>query len=58
MLFAAYSQYDAKAAKKVSSELPSIESLAESVDVDALESASFAGKYRAKKDEKVAAADV
>ena len=40
----------------MSSELPSVESLAESIDVDALEASSgfLSNKYKSKKDEKAA----
>lgn len=42
-------------ALRVSNELPSVESLAEAIDVDALEQSStfMANKYKAKKEEKV-----
>jgi len=60
MLFAAYSQYDAKKAKQVSNELPSVESLAESIDVDTLEASSgfLSNKYKSKKDDKAANNDI
>lgn len=40
----------------MSSELPSVESLAESIDVDALEASSgfLSNKYKSKKDDKAA----
>ncbi|XP_067929456.1 signal recognition particle subunit SRP72-like [Watersipora subatra] len=54
MLFAAYSQFDADKAKQVSNELPSVESLAEAIDIEALESSTalFSHKSKTRKEDK------